>query len=196
MLLDAILSDPNLALLSVVIGMILLSWEIHAPGLIVPGAAGAMLMGLGLYGLLLAVPTWYGSLLFVLSLSILMFEMKTHTHVGLGFLGTALLAVSTMVLLKPPAHISPAFSFALPAALGGITIALGYLGLKAQGARTATGKESLIGETGVVRSELNPQGIILIHGEYWQAHSRQSIETGRLVRVQQVDDLVLEVEAV
>ncbi len=197
---DAFFSDPNLALLSVAIGLILVSWEIHAPGLFVPGAAGALLMGLGIYGLLLATPTWYGSLLFLLALMILMFELNTHTHVGFGVLGTVLLALSTIFLLKPPAHISPSFSIALSLALGGITIAMGYLGLKAQSAKKAMGKESLIGKKGVVRSPINPpgspHGMILINGEYWQARSQHPIEPGREVQVRQVDDLVLEVEEV
>jgi membrane-bound serine protease (ClpP class) len=193
--LDAFVSDPNLALLSVVIGIILLSWEIHAPGLFLPGAVGAVLTGLGFYGLLLASPTWYGSLLFLVSLLILIFELKTHTHVGLGVVGAGLLAWSTVILLKPPAHISPAFSIGLSLALGGITMLMGYLGLKAQSAKKVMGSEALIGQTGIVRSPLNPVGMILINGEYWQARSRQTIEAGREVQVRQVDNLVLEVEA-
>lgn len=193
---DAFVSDPNLALLSVVIGLILVSWEVHAPGLIVPGAIGAVALGLGIYGLLLASPTWYGSLLFVVALLILTFELKTQTHVGIGALGTVLLALSTVLLLKPPAHISPSFSIGLSLAFGGITIAMGYLGLKAQSARKVMGKESLIGKTGLVRSAINPQGMILINGEYWQARSQRNIEAGRQVQVRQVDDMVLEVEEI
>jgi membrane-bound serine protease (ClpP class) len=196
--LDAFLSDPNLALLSVVIGLILISWEIHAPGLLVPGGVGALLFGFGVYGLMLASPTWYGSTLFLVAVLLLMFELKTHTHVGLGALGTALLALSTIFLLKPPAHISPAFSVDLSLALGGITIAMGYLGLKAQSAKKVMGKEALIGRRGVVRSPItlasdSPNGMILIDGEYWQARSTHVIEAGRSVQVQHVDDLVLDV---
>jgi membrane-bound serine protease (ClpP class) len=193
---DAFLFDPNLALLSVVIGLILVSWEIHAPGLIAPGVMGAGLLALGIYGLLLASPTWYGSLLFLLALFILTFELKTHAHIGLGAFGAALLALSTVILLKSPAHISPSFGIALSIAFGGITIAMGYLGLKAQSAKKMMGKESLIGKKGVVRSTINPQGMILINGEYWQARSRQSIDAGRQVQVREVDNLVLEVEEI
>jgi membrane-bound serine protease (ClpP class) len=190
------LADPNFALLLLILGVAAFSWELHAPGLFLPGVAGAVLISLGIYGLYLATPTWYGSLLLAISVGILLFELKSHTHPALLISGTLLLALSTFLLFIPFGRLSPATGISVSLAVGIITGLLGYLGLKAQNAPARTGVETMVGETGLARTAIDPEGTVLVHGEYWHAHSRSSIAEGQRVSVRAVEGFVLEVEAI
>jgi membrane-bound serine protease (ClpP class) len=190
------LADPNIALLLLILGAAAFSWELHAPGLYLPGLLGAMMIGLGIYGLYLATPTWYGSLLLIIAVGILLFELKAHTHPAVGIVGTILLALSTFLLFTRPGRLSPVTGISVSLAFGIITGVLGYLGLKSQNAPARTGTEAMVGETGLARTPIDPEGTVLVHGEYWHAHSRASIAEGQRVSVRAVEGFVLEVEAI
>jgi membrane-bound serine protease (ClpP class) len=189
------LADPNIALLLLILGAAAISWELHAPGLVLPGILGAVMIGLGVYGLYMATPTWYGSILLTVAVGILLFELKSHTHPALGIAGTLLLGASTFLLFTPPGRISPVTGISVSLAFGIITGLLGYLGLKAQSAPLRTGLGAMVGETGLARTPIDPEGTVLVHGEYWRAHSQHSIAEGQRVSVRAVEGLVLEVEA-
>jgi len=193
--LDAYLADPNIALLLLIFGAAFLSWELHAPGLVLPGALGAIMIGFGVYGLYLATPTWYGSLLLAIAIAVIFFELTTHTHIALGIAGTLLLAASTFLLFSRSGRLSPATGISASLAFGVLTCALGYLGLKAQSAALRTGLDAMIGETGLSRTPIDPEGTVLVHGEYWHARSRSSIAAGQRISVRAVEGFVLEVEA-
>ena len=82
-------------------------------------------------------------------------------------------------------------SLALSTAFGLITIFLGTLGMRARRSKPATGMERLVGEVGVSRTALNPEGMVFVHGEYWKARSTEGIAAGERVRVDKVEDLML-----
>lgn len=60
--------------------------------------------------------------------------------------------------------------------------------------KTITGEEGLVGMTGVCKAEINPEGKIFVHGEYWNAISEEVIQPEEKVRVVEVDGLTLKVE--
>ena len=71
------------------------------------------------------------------------------------------------------------------------------MGLKAQRIKPFTGSESMIGETGEARGELNPSGMVFIHGELWQAESLSGgIPSGEKIRVKSMKGFKLFVEKV
>jgi membrane-bound serine protease (ClpP class) len=57
-----------------------------------------------------------------------------------------------------------------------------------------TGKESLIGKTGVVYSDLDPQGVVRIENEFWKGEADEPLRKGQIVVVKQVDGLLLRVK--
>jgi membrane-bound serine protease (ClpP class) len=71
------------------------------------------------------------------------------------------------------------------------------MGLKAQRMKPVTGSESMIGETGEAKEELNPLGMVFLHGELWQAESLSgSINSGEKIRVKSMKGFKLFVEKV
>lgn len=187
----AAFTDPNVAFVLLVVGAIGIYWEMHAPGMIVPGVLGLLLVCAGAYGLYQDAPSWYGLTLLALAALLLGIELKYYTHMVSGLAGTLLLAFGALVLLQGPRRIMPSVAFAVSAAFGLITIFLGSLAMRTRKNKLLTGIETLVGETGVSRTAINPEGTVFVHGEYWKARSQESIPAGEPVRVDQVRDLVL-----
>lgn len=185
------LSDPNTAFVLLVLGALGLYWEMHAPGMIVPGLVGLLLISAGAYGLYQDSPTWYGLMLLVCAALLLTIELKYYTHMISGIAGAALLAFGTILLFQGPQRVSPALAIAVSAALGIIVVFLGSLAMRASKAKHLTGLETLVGETGVCRTPLNPEGTVLVNGEYWQARSNHLIEAGQRVRVERVENMMV-----
>jgi membrane-bound serine protease (ClpP class) len=186
--------DPNVAFVLLVLGALGVYWEMHAPGLVAPGVIGVLLICIGAYGLYEDTPTWYGLTLIALAILLLTIELKYYTHMVSGVTGTVLLALGAILLLHGPRRVAPALSVAVAAAFGIITIFLGSLGMRARTAKPITGLETLVGEIGVARTNLDPTGTVFVHGEYWQAHSDREIPAGKPVCVERVQDLVLYVK--
>jgi membrane-bound serine protease (ClpP class) len=163
----------------------------HAPGMIVPGLLGLLLICAGAYGLYQDSPTWYGLVLLIAAGLLLTIELKYYTHMISGIAGAILLAFGTILLLRGPERVSPSLAIAVSMALAIIIVFLGSLGLKARNAKHLTGMESLIGETGTTRTAVNPEGTVFVNGEYWKARSDHIIEAGQKVRVQRVDNMTV-----
>ncbi len=189
-------TDPNIAFLLLIAGTLGLLWELHAPGIIVPGALGAVLFCAGAFGIWQDAPTWYGSALIAFAILLLGIELKVGSHGASGVAGAVLLSVGAMALVQTPHRIDPALAFGISMAAGMIAASLGYLGLRARSALPRTGREVLIGETGISRTEIQPQGTVFVRGEYWQARSSAAVPAGARVVIEGVQGLLLFVKEV
>jgi membrane-bound serine protease (ClpP class) len=77
--------------------------------------------------------------------------------------------------------------------LGGITVFLMSLAIKAHRNKIVTGKQGLIGEIGVARTPLSPEGKVFVHGELWNAISSEPVPVGGSIVVNRVSEMTLEV---
>ncbi len=75
-----------------------------------------------------------------------------------------------------------------------ITVFLLTLIIRARNAKVVTGRAGMIGELGVAYTELNPEGRVFVHGEYWEAVAAAPVEAGVRIAVKEVDGLKLKVE--
>jgi len=75
-------------------------------------------------------------------------------------------------------------------------VAVAGIVFKAQVTKPKTGAKGLIGEIGVAKTDIKPEGKVFVHGELWNATSKDTIKQGEKVRVVKVVNLVLEVELV
>ena len=62
--------------------------------------------------------------------------------------------------------------------------------------KVVTGRDGMIGGIGTASTDIHESGKVMVHGEYWGAHSRNPIADGAKVRVVDLDGLKLEVEPV
>jgi len=192
------IADPNIGFILLILGALGLYVEFSSPGLIFPGVAGGLMLLLGLASLSVLPINWLGAALLVLALAMFVLEAKFHSHGILGTGGTVAMVLGALLLVNgPPAvriHLSTALGVALPFAL--ITMFLVSIVIRARANKVLTGTSSMIHEVGVVRTALEPQGKILVRGEYWDAVSSVPVQMGMRVRVVGVEGITLRVEPV
>ncbi len=191
------IADPNLALVLLVLGVLGIYVEFSAPGLIVPGVAGAILVLLGLSALSVLPINWVGATLLILAIVMFILEAKFVTHGILAVGGTAAMILGALLLVKSPfpeARIHPgtAIGLALPFAI--ITTFLVSLVIRARRNKVMTGTVGMMDEIGVAQTPLSPAGKVFVHGEYWDAVSSLPVVAGARVRVRAIDGLILKVE--
>ena len=190
-MINLLVDDPNLAFTLLLLGTLAVLWELHAPGLIVPGLFGVLAMVVGAWALYQNSPTPYGLVLLLLATLFLAIEVSYHTHMISGLSGSILLAVGAILLFRGPKHIAPSLAVAASAALAVITTFLGLLALRSRSQGQITGPEAMIGATGVTATSLNPDGTVMVRGEYWQAHSKGEIARGKPIIVEAMRDFTL-----
>ena len=192
------LMDPNIAFLLFALGALAIFAEFNHPGAVVPGVVGVISILLALFALNL-LPTRYASLALLLAaFALFALEAKYATHGVLGIGGVICMIFGALFLVDGPipemrVHLLTALLVSVP--IGLIAIFLTTLVLRARRVRVSTGREGMIGEIGVARTQLGPSGKVFVHGELWNAVARTSLPEGTRVRVSGIDGLQLLVEA-
>ncbi len=195
-------ANPTLAYLLIIGGALCILFEVFQPGFGVAGITGFVLFALGLYGLSVLPVSWLAFAFIVIGLIALAVDLAIA---GLGVLtagGTiALLAGSLMLFSGPDVlRVSPWVVAAVTVFNVIFFVGIMTSVLRAQGNQALAGAEALVGEVGVVRSMLNPEGHVFINGALWRARAPESagrIKTGTYVKVLGLNDgLTLDVEPV
>ncbi|MDP9266778.1 MAG: nodulation protein NfeD [Acidobacteriota bacterium] len=193
------LMDPNIAFIIFSIGMLALYAEFNHPGAIVPGVVGGIAILLSIFAMNL-LPIRYAALVMILAaFAMFILEVKFQSHGVLGIGGVVLMALGAVLLVDgpiPEMRIKwlTALAVTIPFAL--ITIFLVTLAVRARQNKVTTGREGLVGEIGVARTQLAPAGKVFVHGEIWDATSHAPVASGQPIVVRHVDGLRLEVEPV
>jgi membrane-bound serine protease (ClpP class) len=192
------LVDPNLIVLLMSIGVLGITIEILNPGLILPGTVGVISLIIGLFGLQVLPVSWAGLLLMVIAAGFFAAEAFVPSHGALALAGAVSFVVGALMLFDPAGEgyqVSIWVALAVGGTLALVTAVVATKIIRARRAPTKTGREEMVGEIGVVRSELAPSGLVNVHGEIWKAHvGGEPIAQGEYVRVESVgEDLVLEV---
>jgi len=193
------LTDPNLAVLVLMVGGLLIYVEFNTPGTIIPGTLGTILVLLALFGLNL-LPVRYTSVMLLLAaFALLILEAHFASHGVLAAAGILCLVIGALTLVDGPipelrVHLATALSAGL--AFGLITVFLLRLALRARRSKVRMGADAMIGQIAVVTLPLAPRGQVMVNGELWQAESATPAALGEQVRVRGLRDLTLLVERV
>jgi membrane-bound serine protease (ClpP class) len=193
------LTDPNLAVLVLVIGGLLIYVEFNAPGTIVPGTLGTIMVLIALFALNLLPVRYTSVMLLVAAFVLLILEAHFATHGVLGGAGILALVFGALTLVDgpiPELRVHPATAISAGLAFGLITVFLLRLALRARRSKSRTGVDAMIGEIAVVIQPLAPSGQVMVNGEIWQAESATPAAPGERVRVRELRDLTLLVERV
>ena len=191
-----IISNPNVTYILLMLGLVGLYLELSSPGLILPGVIGGISLILALYAMQTLPVNYAGLLLIMLGVILFIAEINVLSYGLLSVSGVIAIFLGSIMLIDsddPAMQISksvlyPTLGTTFLFALGTI-----YLATKSYQVKGSTGIEGLIGETGVVKSKLNPQGLVLVHGETWSAVSDSTISDGEKVVVEAVDGLKIKV---
>ncbi len=180
------LVDPNIALLLLVLGALLIYLEFNSPGTVVPGALGTLMVLLGIFGLNLLPIRYTALMLLVAALVLMLLEAKFGGHGVLAVAGIVCLAFGMLTLVAAPVPemaINPALAVAVAAAFGAITFFLVRLAIRARRMKHRLGAEALLGSPASAMEPLNPEGHVLVEGEIWRAVASQPVSKGAPLRV-------------
>jgi membrane-bound serine protease (ClpP class) len=180
-----------------VIGGLLIYLEFNAPGTIVPGALGTLLVLLSLFALNL-LPVHYTAVMLLLAAAVLMvLEVKFTSHGVLALAGIVCLVLGMLTLVAGPVpemRVHASTAVAAGVAFGLITVFLVRLAVRARRNKSMMGIDALLGQIAVVVKPLEPTGQVLVHGELWEAHSPTPVPRDARVRVTAISGLTLTVE--
>lgn len=196
-----VITDPNIAYVLVSLGTLALVFEIANPGGIGPGAVGGIMLVTGFYGLGTLDTNWAGLALMALAFLLFIIDVFVPTHGILTISGVISFLFGGLLLSNTRNDdvlaVSQTVIFTMTALMGlFFFFVIGVL-LRSRGRPPVTGESTLVGATAVVRQPLDPDGMVFVQGELWQATSTGgTIERGELVRVVRVDGLRLTVTPV
>jgi membrane-bound serine protease (ClpP class) len=191
------LANPNIALLFLVAGALLIYLEFNAPGTIVPGTLGTLMVLLGIFGLDLLPIRYTAVLLLVAAMVLLILEAKVGGHGALAITGIVCLTFGTLTLVAAPVPemaISPWVAISVSASFGAITVFLVRLAVRARMRKARIGADAMVGSPATAMEALAPQGHVLVEGEIWQAVANAPVAAGTRLRVVGHDQLLLQVE--
>jgi len=182
----ALLTNPNIAFIFMMLGVYGLIFELSNPGALVPGVLGAICLMIGLYALNVLPVNYAGLALLALGIAFMTAEAFVPSFGALGVGGLAAFALGATILFDTgtPAFELSIWTVAGVTALTGAVLVLliGYL-VRAQRRPVATGEETLVGRTAEVDSWAAGRGRVWLNGELWNAEGPAALGPGTRVRV-------------
>lgn len=193
----SLITDPNIAYILMLLGFYGIFFELINPGAIFPGVLGGICLILAFYSFQTLPVNYAGILLILLGLIMFLLEIKIVSYGILTIGGVISIIIGSIMLFDTPGpFIKLSLSVILPAAavtalFFSVTIRLAYRAWKS---KPVTGSEGLVGLEGVALSDVFPEGMVLVHGEYWRARSDLPIRKGEGLIVETVQGLTLKVK--
>ena len=203
------LTSPDLDVLLLMCGGLLIYLEFNVPGTIVPGALGTLMVLLAIFGLNLLPVQHTAILLLFAALALMALEAKFASHGVLGVAGILCLVFGLATLVDGPTpDLRVHFGVAAGAGIGfgAITFGLTWIALKARRSKRLTGANAMLGHPAIAMTPLAPTGHSLpgypaigqveVRGEIWQATlppNTPPIRAGTAVTVRSIQGLTLTV---
>ena len=193
----ALITDPNIAYILMMVGMLGIFFELQNPGVVLPGVIGGISLILAFFAFQSLPINWAGVLLILFGVALLIAEIKVVSHGVLTAGGVVAMVLGSFMLYEAPeVGFRVSWTVILPTvgATAGLVVWAVSAGVRAMMKSPVTGASGMIGRVVVARSALGPEGQVQVDGEIWSAVSEgEAIPAGEKVRVTAVDGLTLKV---
>lgn len=189
------LIDPNIIGLLFLAGIVGIAFEIFHPGIVLPGAIGAVCMLTALFGFSVLPISWTGLALVLLGVFLLGTDVHVQSHGALTVSGLIALGIGLATLFHnapAPYHTSIPLIVTFTAVIGGFWAFALSKALAAREQPVSVGAEEIVGMEGIVRDG----GLVFVHGELWRAQAEGPLAPGERVRVDALNGLTLDVHRV
>ncbi|HVL78518.1 MAG TPA: nodulation protein NfeD [Sphingomicrobium sp.] len=190
------ITNPNVALILMLIGVYGLMFEFMNPGALYPGTIGAISLLVGLYALAALPVNFAGIALILLGLALIAAEAFTPSFGVLGIAGVVALAIGATIMIDtdvPEFQVSWAAAAGLAVASLIIVLVIARFAMTSRRAKIVTGREQMVGATAEVVAWKGGRGHVLVHGERWRARGVDRLKPGETVEVLAIDGLILTV---
>jgi len=197
----AIITNPNIAYILMLIGIYGLIFEFSNPGAILPGVVGGISLLLALFAFQVLPINYAGLALILLGLALMVAEAFAPSFGILGLGGVIAFVIGSIMLMDTEAP-GYGISWALIGGLAAtsavlLSLVLG-MAVRSRNCPVVSGHEQMLESTGVALENFSLTdstytGTVRVHSEHWQAHSNTPLRKGDSVRVTTMSGLVLTV---
>lgn len=190
----AIITDPNIAYILMLVGIYGLIFEFSNPGAMVPGIAGAICLLLALFAFQALPINFTGLALIILGLAFMIAEAFVPSFGALGIGGVIAFVIGSIILMDTDV---PGFGVSLlligsVAAVSSLAFMMVLmLALKARRRPVVSGQEELLGASAEALEDFEQEGYVHLHGENWRAISEVPVKKDQQLVVSKIDGLTL-----
>lgn len=193
-----LLTNPNIVFLLLSIGVQAILIELSSPGGWLAGFIGVVCLALATYGLGILPVNWFGIVFLITAFVLFILEVNSPTHGALTVAGIGSFIAGSLILFNSPGipdfqRVSVPLVIATALVIAFMFLAIIGYALRALKKPILSGQGSLSSKTGIVRTELAPEGSVQLGGELWTAESEnlETISAGTRVRVVSLKGLKL-----
>ncbi|SET39305.1 membrane-bound serine protease (ClpP class) [Nitrosomonas marina] len=193
----AIITDPNIAYILMLLGIYALIFEFSNPGMIFPGVVGAVCLVLALFAFQVLPINYAGLALLLFGIAFMLAEVFVPSFGALGIGGMIAFVIGSVMLLDTGV---PGYGVSIPLIVTFALLSAAFfllvlgMAIKARQRPVVSGAEHIIHCTGEVLNDFSGQGWVRVQGERWEAQASTPLKRGERVRVVAIDGLVLKVE--
>jgi len=196
-----IITNPNIAYILFILGLLGIIYEFSQPGLGISGAIGVICIILGLYAFSVLPINYAGLALIVLSIILFILDVRLNVGGMMSLAGIASLIIGSFILIDtraPYLQIAKSLIIGLSLVISAFLIIVIRAVYKIHRKKPVTGNAGLVETEGVAIENLKPSGMIKTHGEIWKAVSVDSknIRKGSHVKIVTVRGLLLYVKKI
>jgi membrane-bound serine protease (ClpP class) len=195
----AVITEPTVAYLLLLVGLYGLLLEAYSPGAVFPGVVGMISLLTALYALQVLPVNYAGVGLIVLGVALMGAEFALPSFGSLGIGGLVALVIGSLILFDtdvPGFGVPGQLIVGIGAASSLVFMTAIWLAARARRRPVVTGVEELVGHLAVAEHDFHGRGHVRIRGEIWQAESTTPARRGQSLRVLALDGLVLRVAQV
>ena len=193
----AVIGDPGIAYILMLLGIYGLIYEFANPGMLFPGVVGGICLLLGLFAMQVMPISYAGLALMLLGIVLMISEAFVPSFGALGLGGIAAFVIGSVMLIDTdmPGYGLP-WMLIVPVAVASALFSffVASMALRARRRPVVTGAEELVGATGVTLEDIEHEGWARVHSEHWRVCSKTPLPRGSAIRVRARHDLILDVE--
>lgn len=193
----AVIGDPGIAYILMLLGIYGLIYEFSNPGMLFPGVVGGICLLLALFALQVMPISYAGLALIILGIALMISEAFLPSFGALGLGGIVAFVIGSVMLIDTdlPGYGIP-WMLIVPVAAASALFSFFVAGMaiRARARPVVTGAEEMIGASGEILEDMEHEGWARIHGEQWRVRSAVPLQRGSRVQVRARHDLILDVE--
>ena len=193
----AVITDPNVAYILMLLGIYGLFFELWNPGYVLPGVVGGICLLLALYAFQVLPISYAGLGLILLGIAFMVAEAFLPSFGALGIGGVIAFVVGSIILMDTDVE---GYTIAWPLIIAVAALSAAFffvvvaMAIKARRRKVVSGQEEMIGAVGAALENFKGEGRVRVHSEEWQARSGAALKRGQKVKVVGIEGLILTVE--
>lgn len=195
----AVVTNPNVAYILMLLGIYGLILELYNPGAVIPGIVGAISLVLALYAFHVLPVNYAGVALILIGVALIVTELFLPSFGAIGIGGIVAFIFGSIILMDTDVEgytVSMHLVVAVATVAGVLLAATVLLAVRQRKRPIVSGREEMIGATAEALEAFSENGSVRAHGEIWSARADRPVAQGQSLRITNIDGLILEVEPV